>query len=208
MKKDFFAHPTAVIERPCSIGTGTRIWHFCHIMRGARIGKDCVLGQNVFVANDVVIGNGVKVQNNVSLYAGVELEDNVFCGPSCVFTNISRPRSEISRHHQYERTLVRHGATLGANATVVCGVTLGRYSFVGAGAVVCADVPDYALILGVPGRLAGWVSRHGVRLLKTGRSRPMICPESGWRYREIKPRIVRCLDWPEDKPLPREKNRR
>jgi len=160
--KPYYVHPTAVIDEPCSIGEGAKIWHFCHVMKGARIGERCVLGQNVFIANDVVIGNNVKIQNNVSVYSGVELEDDVFCGPSCVFTNVSNPRSQIVRHFMYERTLVRRGATIGANATIVCGVTIGRYAFIGAGAVVCRDVPDYALMLDVPARQKGWMSRHGI----------------------------------------------
>ena len=134
--QSYYVHPTAAIDEPCSIGEGAKIWHFSHVMRGARIGERCILGQNVFIANDVVIGNNVKIQNNVSVYTGVELEDDVFCGPSCVFTNVSNPRSQIVRRLMYERTLVRRGATIGANATIVCGVTIGRYAFVGAGAVV------------------------------------------------------------------------
>ena len=160
------------------------------------------LGQNVFVANDVVIGNNVKIQNNVSLYTGVELEDDVFCGPSCVFTNVSNPRSQIVRRLMYERTLVRRGATIGANATIVCGVTIGRYAFIGAGAVVCRDVPDYALMLGVPARQKGWMSRHGHRLHNPSDGGTMPCLESGWRYEEVEPGVLRCLDWPEDEPLP------
>jgi UDP-2-acetamido-3-amino-2,3-dideoxy-glucuronate N-acetyltransferase len=151
-ERKYFVHPTAVIDEPSTIGEGSKIWHFCHVMKGACIGERCVLGQNVFIANDVVIGSNVKIQNNVSVYTGVELEDDVFCGPSCAFTNVTNPRSQIVRHHLYERTLVRRGATIGANATVVCGVTIGRYAFVGAGAVVCRDVPDYSLMLGVPAR--------------------------------------------------------
>jgi len=159
------------------------------------------LGQNVFIANDVVIGNNVKIQNNVSVYTGVELEDDVFCGPSCVFTNVSNPRSQIARHHLYERTLVRRGATIGANATIVCPVTIGRYAFIGAGAVVVNDVPDYALMLGVPARRRGWMSRHGHRLHNPSEDGIMVCPESGWRYKEVEPKVLRCLDWPEDAPL-------
>jgi len=204
-EREYFVHPTAVIDEPCEIGEGTKIWHFCHVMKGARIGERCVLGQNVFIANDVVVGNNVKIQNNVSLYTGVELEDYVFCGPSCVFTNVSNPRSQIVRHHLYERTLVRRGATIGANATIVCGVTIGCYSFIGAGAVVVNEVPDYALMLGVPARRKGWMSRHGYRLQNPGKDRVVVCPESGWRYKEVEPGVLRCLDWPEDKPLPEPK---
>ena len=166
-------------------------------MHGAKIGQSCILGQNVFVAQDVVIGSNVKVQNNVSLYTGVQLEDDVFCGPSCVFTNVSNPRSEIVRKDSYEKTLVKQGATIGANATVVCGIVIGNYSFVGAGAVVISDVPDYGLVLGVPGVLRGWMSRHGHRLSDPDNQGIMICPESNWRYKEIEPRMLRCLDWDE-----------
>jgi len=201
----YSAHPTAVIDEPCEIGAGTKIWHFCHVMKGARIGERCILGQNVFIANDVLIGNNVKIQNNVSVYKGVQLEDDVFCGPSCVFTNVSNPRSQIVRRHMCERTLVRRGATIGANATIVCGVTIGRYAFVGAGAVVCHSVPDYALALGVPARQAGWMSRHGHRLQNLAQDGVMICPESGWRYKEMEPGVLRCLDWPEHVPLPEPK---
>jgi UDP-2-acetamido-3-amino-2,3-dideoxy-glucuronate N-acetyltransferase len=198
---EYFAHPSAIIDQPCSIGPGTKIWHFSHIMEGAKIGADCTLGQNVMVARDVVIGNHVKVQNNVSIYTGVELEDEVFCGPSCVFTNVINPRSEINRKTSYQRTLVRFGATIGANATVLCGITIGRFAFIGAGSVVRTDVPDYGLILGVPGTLKGWMSRHGYRLPKPDQKGIMVCPGSGWRYKEIEPQLVRCLDWPEDKPI-------
>ncbi len=200
--QEYYVHPSAYIDAPCEIGTGTRIWHFCHVMQGARIGRDCVLGQNVFIASGVSIGNNVKIQNNVSVYTGVELEDDVFCGPSCVFTNVTNPRSQIVRRDSYIRTLVRRGATIGANATVVCGVTIGRYAFIGAGAVVRSDVSDYALMVGVPAAQRGWMSRHGHRLVQGGPDGIMSCPESGWRYREIEPGVLRCLDWPEDEPLP------
>jgi UDP-2-acetamido-3-amino-2,3-dideoxy-glucuronate N-acetyltransferase len=162
--RPYYAHETAVIDAPCEIGEGTRIWHFCHIMPHAKIGANCVLGQNVFVASGVVIGNNVKIQNNVSLYTGVVLEDDVFCGPSMVFTNVINPRSHISRKSEYKRTLVKRGATLGANSTIVCGTTIGKYAFVGAGAVVTHDVPDYALVVGVPARIIGWMCRCGTRL--------------------------------------------
>jgi len=198
----YFIHPSSYIDEPCSIGAGVKIWHFCHIMKNAKIGANCNLGQNVFVASDVLIGSNVKIQNNVSLYTGVELEDDVFCGPSCVFTNVINPRSQIVRHSSYMRTLVRRGATIGANATIVCGATIGRYAFIGAGAVVRGDVPDYALMLGVPARRKGWMSRHGHRLPKPNAGGVMSCPESGWRYREEEPGVLRCLDWPEDEPLP------
>jgi UDP-2-acetamido-3-amino-2,3-dideoxy-glucuronate N-acetyltransferase len=155
-------HPTAVIDEGAIIGEGTKVWHFSHVMPGARIGRDCVLGQNVFVGANVVIGHRVHIQNNVSVYEGVTLEDEVFCGPSCVFTNVKNPRVEFPQK-DFARTLVRRGATIGANATIVCGVTIGRWAFIGAGAVVTADVPDYALITGCPGRRTGWVNRQGDR---------------------------------------------
>jgi UDP-2-acetamido-3-amino-2,3-dideoxy-glucuronate N-acetyltransferase len=202
MKPPYYVHPSAYVDEPCSIGAGTQIWHFCHVMPGAQIGERCILGQNVHVAPDVVIGNNVKIQNNVSVYTGVELEDDVFCGPSCVFTNVMNPRAQIVRHHQYARTLVRRGATLGANATIVCGVTIGRYAFIGAGAVVRSDVPDYALMLGVPAVHKGWMSRHGHRLGPPEAHGLLTCPESGWRYQQVAPDLLRCLDWPEDQPLP------
>lgn len=201
-EQDYYVHPSAYIDPPCEIGAGTRVWHFCHVMQGARIGRDCVLGQNVFIGSGVRIGNNVKIQNNVSVYAGVELEDDVFCGPSCVFTNVINPRSQVVRRDSYEPTLVRRGATIGANATIVCGVTIGQYAFVGAGAVVRSDVADYALMVGVPAAHKGWMSRHGHRLSHGDRDGILICPESGWRYREVKPGGLRCLDWPEDEPLP------
>src|SRR5204863_6084126 len=166
------------------IGAGTKIWHFCHVQSGAHIGNRCILGQNVNIANDVVIGSNVKIQNNVSVYTGVELEDDVFCGPSCVFTNVINPRSQIVRHSQYQRTLVRRGSTIGANATIVCGATLGRYSFIAAGAVVRGDIPDYALMSGVPATRTGWMSRHGFRLPGPDAEGLFRCPASGWVYRE------------------------
>jgi len=199
---EYYIHPSSVIDEPCVIGEGTKIWHFCHVMQGARIGKNCILGQNVMVAKDVIIGDNVKIQNNVSVYSGVELEDDVFCGPSCVFTNVSNPRSQIIRKNEYKPTLVRRGATIGANATVLCGITIGRYAFIGAGCLVRKDVPDYGLVLGAPGELKGWMSRHGFRLPAPNDAGVMICPGSGWRYQEIEPQVVKCLDWPEDKPLP------
>jgi UDP-2-acetamido-3-amino-2,3-dideoxy-glucuronate N-acetyltransferase len=201
-KSRYYIHPTAIVDEPAEIGPGTRIWHFTHVMRDARIGARCVLGQNVMIANGVVIGNNVKIQNNVAIYTGVEVEDDVFCGPSCVFTNVRNPRSQIQRHHMYERTLVRRGATIGANATIVCGVTIGRYAFIGAGAVLVTDAPDYALMLGVPAKHRGWMSRHGFQLRRSNQEDLLVCPESHWRYREIEPGILRCLDWDEDMPLP------
>ncbi len=200
-EKSYYVHPSAYVDEPCEIGEGTKIWHFCHVMKNAVIGRGCNLGQNVFVASDVIIGDNCKIQNNVSLYTGVELEDDVFCGPSCVFTNVINPRSQIVRHSQYMKTVVRRGATIGANATIVCGATLGRYAFIAAGAVVRGDVPDYALMIGVPARRAGWMSRHGHRLPAPDGQGIMVCPESGWRYQEVEPGVLRCLDWPEDKDL-------
>jgi UDP-2-acetamido-3-amino-2,3-dideoxy-glucuronate N-acetyltransferase len=199
---EYFVHPSSFIDQPCEIGEGTKIWHFCHIMPDARIGKSCSLGQNVMVASQVIIGNNVKIQNNVSIYTGVELEDDVFCGPSCVFTNVINPRSQIKRHHEYKKTLIQRGATLGANATIICGITIGRYAFIGAGAVVLTNVPDYAIMLGVPATQNGWMSRHGHRLTRKDENDLFTCPESGWHYREVSPRKLQCIDWPEDIPLP------
>jgi UDP-2-acetamido-3-amino-2,3-dideoxy-glucuronate N-acetyltransferase len=200
-ERNYFVHPSAYVDEPCEIGAGTKIWHFCHILPNAKIGERCNLGQNVLVASGVVIGNNVKIQNNVSVYTGVELEDDVFCGPSCVFTNVMNPRSQIVRHSQYMRTLVKRGATIGANATIVCGATIGRYAFIGAGAVVRGDIPDYALMLGVPAKQKGWMSRHGHRLVERDAEDNLICPESRWRYKEVEPGVLRCLDWAEDQPL-------
>lgn len=200
----YFKHPSAYIDEPCQVGDGTKIWHFCHIMAGASIGEGCNLGQNVFIASDVVLGNNVKIQNNVSVYTGTEIEDDVFLGPSCVLTNVVNPRSQVNRHNLYEKTLLRRGCTVGANATIVCGVDVGRYAFVGAGAVVVRDVPDYALVLGVPARRTGWMSRHAVKLPAAGPDGVMVCPESGLRYRENQPGSLRCLDLDEEAPLPAE----
>lgn len=161
---DYFVHESSYIDDGCEIGEGTKIWHFSHVMAGARIGRRCNLGQNVVVSPEVIIGDNVKIQNNVSVYTGVILEDDVFCGPSMVFTNVTNPRSHVSRKHEYRATLVRRGATLGANCTIVCGHTVGRFAFVGAGAVVTRDVPDYALVVGNPARIAGWVCECGERL--------------------------------------------
>ena len=197
----YFVHSTAVIDQPVTIGAGTKVWHFSHIMQDAVLGERCILGQNVVVASGVTIGSNVKIQNNVSVYAGVILEDDVFCGPSCVFTNVINPRSQIVRRDQYQETRVRRGATIGANATIVCGAVLGRYAFIGAGAVVRSDVPDYALMVGVPARRIGWMSRHGHRL-RLDADGGAVCPESGWRYREVSPGVIRCVDFPEDEALP------
>ena len=177
-------HPSAIVDEGAQLGAGTRVWHFAHVSAGARIGEDCSLGQGVYVGNDVTIGRNVKIQNNVSVYDAVTLEDDVFCGPSMVFTNVHNPRSAVPRKDEYRRTLVRQGATLGANCTIVCGVTVGRYAFVGAGAVVSRDVPDYALVVGVPARQVGWMSRHGERLdLPLSGEGLAICRATGERYR-------------------------
>jgi UDP-2-acetamido-3-amino-2,3-dideoxy-glucuronate N-acetyltransferase len=180
----YVAHPTAIIDEGASIGDGTSIWHWVHVSGGARIGSDCSLGQNVYIGNRVVIGNNCKVQNNVSIYDNVTLEDDVFCGPSMVFTNVRNPRSHVSRKHEYRDTVVRRGATLGANCTIVCGVNVGEYAFVAAGAVVTGDVKAYALVAGVPARQIGWMSSHGDRLdlPLTGSGRAN-CPATGAQYR-------------------------
>jgi UDP-2-acetamido-3-amino-2,3-dideoxy-glucuronate N-acetyltransferase len=198
----FFKHESAYVDHGCDIGEGTKIWHFCHIQSGAKIGRNCVFGQNVNVAGGVVIGEGVKVQNNVSIYTGTIIEDYVFLGPSCVLTNVTNPRSEVNRHSLYERTIIRRGASIGANATLVCGITVGRYAFVAAGAVVAKDVPDYALVAGVPAREVGWMSRHGIPLKTPDGSGVYVCAESGLRYREVEPGTLRCLDLAEDAALP------
>ncbi len=177
-------HASAIVDEGAQLGAGCRVWHFVHICAGARIGQGCSFGQNVFVGNDVAIGNNVKIQNNVSVYDAVTLEDDVFCGPSMVFTNVYNPRSAVTRKDEYRRTLVQRGATLGANCTVVCGVRIGRYAFVGAGAVVQRDVPDHALMVGVPARRIGWMSRHGERLaLPACGQGEALCPATGERYR-------------------------
>jgi UDP-2-acetamido-3-amino-2,3-dideoxy-glucuronate N-acetyltransferase len=179
-------HPSAIVDDGATIGAGTRIWHFCHVSAGAVIGERCSLGQNVFVGSRVTIGQNCKIQNNVSVYDGVTLEDDVFCGPSAVFTNVINPRSAVLRKNEYRPTLVRLGATLGANCTIVCGVTIGAHAFIAAGAVVTCDVPAFALVTGVPGRHVGWMSRHGERLALplTGRAEAN-CPGSGERYRLV-----------------------
>ena len=177
-------HPSAIVDAGAQLGEGTHVWHFAHVCGGARIGDGCSLGQGVFVANDVHIGDNVKIQNNVSVYDAVTLEDDVFCGPSMVFTNVHNPRSAVTRKSEYRPTRVKRGATLGANCTVVCGTTIGRHAFVGAGAVVSRSVPDFALVVGVPARRIGWVSRHGERLVfKTAANgEEAVCPATGERY--------------------------
>ncbi len=177
-------HPSAIVDQGAQLGEGTRVWHFAHVSAGARIGEGCSLGQGVYVGNDVTIGHNVKIQNNVSVYDAVELEDDVFCGPSMVFTNVHNPRSAVPRKNEYRRTLVRRGATLGANCTIVCGTTIGEYAFVGAGAVVSRDVPAFALMVGVPARRIGWMSRHGESLaLPAVGQGEASCPATGERYR-------------------------
>ena len=182
--KNYTVHESAIVDDGATIGDATRIWHFVHVCAGAVIGKSCSLGQNVFVGNKVIIGNNVKIQNNVSVYDNVTLEDDVFCGPSMVFTNVYNPRSAISRKNEYRNTLVRKGATLGANSTIVCGVTIGQYAFIGAGAVINKDVPDFALMVGVPGKQIGWMSRFGEQLdLPMQGPAEAICSHTGERYR-------------------------
>jgi UDP-2-acetamido-3-amino-2,3-dideoxy-glucuronate N-acetyltransferase len=188
-KDDYYVHPSSVIDSPVEIGKGTKIWHFCHIMSGAKIGERCSFGQNVFVGSRVVIGNNVKVQNNVSIYDNVYLEDDVFCGPSMVFTNVVNPRSHIIRKNEYMDTLVKRGASIGANATVVCGVTLGEFCFIGAGAVIVKDVPPYALMVGVPAKVVGWMCHCGIRLklpASYGESMQAACSNCASRY-ELRP---------------------
>lgn len=212
----YFKHESAYVDEGAVIGDGTKVWHFCHIQSGAKIGERCIFGQNVNIANDVVIGNGVKVQNNVTVYTGTIIDDYVFLGPSCVFTNVTNPRSEINRHALYEPIRIRRGASIGANATIVCGVTVGRYAFIGAGAVVTKNIPDYAMVVGCPARLIGYVSRHGHLLVKTTKAGgenkvPVLtdtytCPETGLHYKfkmtEDGEFVFRCIDLDEEAPLP------
>jgi UDP-2-acetamido-3-amino-2,3-dideoxy-glucuronate N-acetyltransferase len=190
----YFAHQSAYVDEGCAIGEGTKIWHFSHVMTGATIGQGCNIGQNVVISPDVVVGNNVKIQNNVSVYTGVVLEDDVFCGPSMVFTNVINPRSHISRKHEYLHTIVRRGATLGANSTIVCGHTVGRYAFVGAGAVVTRDVPDYALVVGNPARVVGWVCECSSKLSGVQvDDRPLVCKACGSAYQLQDGRVVRPI---------------
>jgi UDP-2-acetamido-3-amino-2,3-dideoxy-glucuronate N-acetyltransferase len=189
-------HPSAIVDDGAQLGADCRVWHFVHISAGARIGAKCSFGQNVFVGNDVAIGNNVKIQNNVSVYDAVTLEDDVFCGPSMVFTNVYNPRSAVTRKDEYRRTLVKQGATLGANSTIVCGTTVGRYAFVGAGAVINRDVPDFALMVGVPARQIGWMSRFGeklalpVQITESAEPVEAVCPHTGDRYRLTGPTLT------------------
>jgi UDP-2-acetamido-3-amino-2,3-dideoxy-glucuronate N-acetyltransferase len=198
-----FVHPSSCVDDGAQVGEGTHIWHFCHVAADARIGRHCSLGQNVYVGDGVVVGDRVKIQNNVSLYTGVQLEDDVFCGPSCVFTNVINPRSQVPRKNEYRPTRVLRGASIGANATIICGTTIGRYAFIGAGAVVRHDVPQYALMVGVPARQIGWMTRHGYRLPLHAETEDMVCPQSGWHYALDSSGNLACSDWPEEKPLPR-----
>jgi UDP-2-acetamido-3-amino-2,3-dideoxy-glucuronate N-acetyltransferase len=191
-EKPFFSHETAVIDEGCDIGSGTKIWHFSHIMPGCKIGKNCNIGQNVVISPEVVLGDNVKVQNNVSIYSGVICEDDVFLGPSMVFTNVVNPRSAVNRRGQYSKTLVKKGASIGANATIVCGHDIGRFAFIGAGAVVTKEVPDYALVVGNPAKQTGWMSEYGHKLIfdKEGIAE---CNESGEKYRLEKGVVSKIL---------------
>jgi UDP-2-acetamido-3-amino-2,3-dideoxy-glucuronate N-acetyltransferase len=199
----YFVHESAYVDDGADVGKGTKIWHYSHVMKGAKIGERCVIGQNVNVDGGVTIGSNVKIQNNVSVYTGVVVEDDVFLGPSCVLTNVSNPRSQVNRHSLYEKTVLRRGSSIGANATIVCGTTVGRYAFIGAGTVVNKDVPDYSMMVGNPARKIAWVSRHGQRLSNPDADGVMRCPESGLRYQEVKG-ALRCLDLDEEAPLPAE----
>jgi UDP-2-acetamido-3-amino-2,3-dideoxy-glucuronate N-acetyltransferase len=185
---DFFLHESSYVDEGCLIGEGTKIWHFSHIMKGAVIGKKCIIGQNVYIGSGAYIGDNVKIQNNVSVYDRVILKDNVFCGPSCVFTNVINPRAFIVRKTEYKETIVEEGATIGANATIVCGITLGNYCLIGAGSVVTHDVPDYALVFGNPARFHGWMCYCGVKLDET-----LTCPACGRKYREKAGKIVEIV---------------
>jgi UDP-2-acetamido-3-amino-2,3-dideoxy-glucuronate N-acetyltransferase len=200
---DYSAHESSYVDEGAKVGAGTKIWHFSHVMSGAKIGERCSFGQNCVVSPGVIIGSNVKVQNNVSIYEGTIIEDDVFLGPSCVLTNVTNPRSQVLRKALYETTLLRRGCSIGANATIVCGITIGRYAFVAAGAVVAKDVPDYALMVGVPARQKGWMSRHGHLLNRPDTDGITFCPESGLRYLE-KSGCLRCLDLDEESPLPPE----
>jgi UDP-2-acetamido-3-amino-2,3-dideoxy-glucuronate N-acetyltransferase len=199
---DYYVHESAYIDQPSTIGKGTKIWHFSHIQKNSSIGTNCIIGQNVNIAGDVVIGNNVKIQNNVSLYTGVIIEDDVFLGPSSVFTNVINPRSQINRHSLYEKTIIKKGATIGANATIVCGITIGMYAFVAAGAVITNNIPDYALMMGVPAHQCGWMSRHGVKLTDPDPEGIYTCKESGLRYTEVQEGVLRCLDLDEIDVIP------
>lgn len=193
METTYFAHETAVIDPGCQIGEETRIWHFSHIMTNCMIGRQCSIGQNVVISPEVQIGNRVKIQNNVSVYTGVICEDDVFLGPSAVFTNVINPRSAVNRKEEFKPTLVRQGATIGANATIVCGITIGRYAFIGAGAVVTKNIPDYALVIGNPARQTGWMSEFGHKLSFNSEG-IAVCPESQERYQLLNEKVVKIKD--------------
>jgi len=203
-KLPYFLHESAYVDEGAEVGAGTKVWHFSHIMKGAKIGARSIIGQNVNIDGGTIIGANVKIQNNVSVYTGTVVEDDVFLGPSCVLTNVTNPRSQVNRHSLYETTRLKRGCTIGANATIVCGVTVGRYAFVGAGSVVTKDVPDYALVVGNSARQVGWMSRHGHRLDSPRADGLMWCPESGYRYKETAPGVLQCLDLDEEAPLPTE----
>ena len=182
MERPYFTHESSYVDEPCTIGEGTKIWHFSHVMKDSVIGRGCTIGQNVFIATGVRIGDDCKIQNNVSLYTGVVLEDHVFCGPSMVFTNVVNPRSEVSRRDEYKPTLVKRGASIGANATIVCGTTIGQYAFIGAGAVVTHDVPDFALVVGNPARRTGWMCRCGIKLQVDGAAARCVACGTAYSY--------------------------
>lgn len=194
--EDYFVHETSLVDEGAVIGQGTKIWHFCHIMPGARLGERCNVGQNVFIAPEVKIGNGVKIQNNISVYTGVILEDDVFLGPSMVFTNVDTPRSHVDRSDEYQTTLIKKGATIGANATIICGITLGEYSFVGAGAVVTGDVPPYALVYGNPARVQGWMCQCGERLTfhQEGDAMKAVCHRCRKKYTMDDAQSIKCIE--------------
>jgi UDP-2-acetamido-3-amino-2,3-dideoxy-glucuronate N-acetyltransferase len=203
----YFVHESSYVDEGVIIGKGSKIWHFSHILSGAQIGRDCNMGQNVSIAGDVIIGDNVKIQNNVSVYDGVRIENDVFLGPSCVLTNVTNPRSEISRKNLYEKTVIKKGATIGANATIVCGVTIGQFAFVAAGAVVSNDIPDYTMVLGVPAKKSGWISRHGHKLDKKDINGFYTCPETGLKYRKTSRQTLICIDVKEDQALPEKMNK-
>jgi UDP-2-acetamido-3-amino-2,3-dideoxy-glucuronate N-acetyltransferase len=191
MERDYFVHPTAIVDEPVEIGEGTKIWHFSHVMSGAKIGRNCMIGQNAFISSRALLGNNIKIQNNVSIFDGVILEDDVFCGPSMVFTNVFNPRSFISRRKEFRQTVVGRGVTIGANATVICGNKIGQYAFIGASSVVTKDVPDYALVYGNPGRVKGWVCQCAEEI--TFRSARAKCKVCGKRYQKDR-RGVRLIE--------------
>lgn len=190
--QEYFVHPSSYVDEGCTIGSGTKIWHFSHIMNGCSIGENCNIGQNVVVSPGVKLGNGCKVQNNVSIYSGVECEDGVFLGPSCVFTNVINPRAFIERKSEYRKTVISRGASIGANATIVCGHNIGQYAFIGAGSVVTRDVPDYAMVYGTPARIRGWVCKCGEQLSHSGGS--LVCPACGKNYKMIGDQQVKEME--------------